>query len=129
MIAERHAALARGRRAEALAAWRLRLAGWRILARNLKLPQGEIDIVARRGAVVAFVEVKTRAELATAADAVTARQRRRIRNAAAGFLARRPDLAGLVLRFDAILVIGMWPRHMPDAWQHEAWPRGGRGDG
>jgi len=80
VIEERHAALARGRRAEALAAWRLRLAGWRILARNLKLPQGEIDIVARRGAVVAFVEVKTRAELATAADAVTARQRRRIRN-------------------------------------------------
>jgi putative endonuclease len=121
---ERHAALARGRRAEALAAWRLRLAGWRILARNLKLPQGEIDIVARRGGVVAFVEVKTRAEVAIAVEAVTARQRRRIRNAAAGFLALRPDLAGLVLRFDAVLVVGAWPRHVPDAWRHD-----GRDDG
>jgi putative endonuclease len=116
---ERHAALARGRRAEMLAAWRLRLAGWRILARNLRLPQGEIDIVARRGEVVAFVEVKTRAELLVAVEAVTARQRRRIRNAAASFLARHPDLAGLVLRFDAVLVVGLWPRHVPDAWQHD----------
>jgi putative endonuclease len=57
-------------------------------------------------------------------EAVTARQRRRIRNAAAGFLARRPELAGLVLRFDAILVVGVWPRHVPDAWRHD-----GRDDG
>jgi putative endonuclease len=102
-----------------LAAWRLRLAGWRILARNLRLPQGEIDIVARRGAVVAFVEVKTRAEVAIAVEAVTARQRWRIRRAAAAFLARRPELAGLVFRFDAILVVGLWPRHVPDAWQDD----------
>jgi len=118
--APRLAALGRGRRAEALATWRLRLAGWRIVARNLKLPQGEIDIVARRGEVVAFVEVKTRAALATAVEAVSARQRRRIRNAAAGFLARRPDLAGLVLRFDAVVVVGLWPRHLPDAWPDDS---------
>ena len=62
---------ARGRRGEALAAWYLRLKGWRILARRVKTPRGEVDLIARRGRTVAFVEVKWRAsdrELDTAID-------------------------------------------------------------
>jgi putative endonuclease len=50
-----------GRRAESLAAWWLRLKGWRILARRVRTPVGEIDLVARRGRTIAFVEVKARA--------------------------------------------------------------------
>lgn len=107
----------RGRRAESLAAWRLRLAGWRIVARNLRFKQGEIDIVARRGSVLAFVEVKTCGDLAAAAEAITPAQRARIARAAAAFLARHPELAALTLRFDAMFVVGLWPRHLPDAWR------------
>ncbi len=106
---------ARGRWGETLAVWRLRLAGWRIVARNLRLPQGEIDVIARRGRVLAFIEVKTRANHAQAAEAIAARQQRRITNAARAFLARRPDLAELDIRFDAILV-APWPRHVVNAW-------------
>ena len=50
--------------AETLAALALRLCGWRILARRFRTPVGEIDIIARRRGVIAFVEVKRRPELA-----------------------------------------------------------------
>lgn len=107
-----------GRIAESLAIWRLRAAGWRILARDWRRPQGEIDIVARRGRVLAIIEVKARADLASAAYAVLPRQQRRIVRAAAAFVAGRPDLASLDLRFDAVLV-APWrlPRHIDDAWR------------
>lgn len=114
----RRAAYGAGRSAEALAAWWLRLKGYRILARDLRLPGGELDLVARRGRVLAVVEVKRRASLETAAEAITARQRQRIARAAAAWLARRPDLAGLEVRFDALLLApGRVPRHLPDAWR------------
>src|SRR5437868_3430828 len=80
----------RGRGAEGLAILALSLAGYRILARNLRNSLGEIDIVARRGRSIAFIEVKSRADWASAAEAILARQRRRIARAAAGFLASRP---------------------------------------
>ncbi len=109
-----------GRRAEWLARWRLRLAGYRIVARNVRTPMGEIDVVARRGRVLAFVEVKARAELEAAAAAIDHRQSARIARAAAWFLKRRPQLAGLVLRFDAVFVLpGRLPRHVVDAWRIE----------
>ncbi len=44
----------RGRKGEGLAAWWLRLLGWRIVARRVKTPRGEIDLIARRGRPVAF---------------------------------------------------------------------------
>lgn len=107
-----------GRWAESLAAWRLRLAGYRVVARNFRSPVGEIDLVVRRGRVLAFVEVKTRALLADAAESIRPAQQARIRNAAAAFLARHPALAGLDLRFDAVLVPpGRLPQHLPDAWR------------
>ena len=60
----------RGRGAETLACWYLRLHGWRILARRARVPGGEVDIVARRGRTLAFVEVKARATEEAAAFAL-----------------------------------------------------------
>ncbi|MEN8197523.1 MAG: YraN family protein [Pseudomonadota bacterium] len=71
-----------GRRAEAAALWLLRLKGYRILARNVRLPVGELDVVARRGRLVAFIEVKARPDIGQAAAALSTRQRQRIRRAA-----------------------------------------------
>ena len=121
----RHAAQRWGRWAERLAAWRLRLAGYRVVARNFRSPVGEIDLVVRRGRVLAFVEVKSRGLLADAAEAIRPAQQARIRNAASAFLARHPQLATLDLRFDAVLVPpGRFPRHLPDAWRDStSWTR------
>ena len=115
---DRRAAQRHGLTAETLAAWRLRLAGYRILARNFRVPAGEIDLIVRRGRVVAFVEVKARADTAAAAEAVHAGKRLRVRNAARAFLANRPELADLTLRFDVVLVTpGRLPQHLRDAWR------------
>lgn len=108
----------RGRWAETLAAWRLRLALYRVVARNFRSPAGEIDLIARRGGMLVFVEVKARGDKDTAAFAIQPHQQARIRNAAAAFLARRPDLARLDARFDAVLVAPWrWPHHLRDAWR------------
>ena len=106
----RRRAWVRGQRAESLCALLLRLKGYRIVARRFRAPVGEIDIVARRGSVLAVVEVKGRRDAATAAEAITPRQRRRISRAAALFLSARPRLASLDVRFDVMLVV---PRRLP----------------
>ncbi len=109
-----------GRFAEALAAWSLRLKGYRIMARGFRSPAGEIDIIARRGKLIAFIEVKARQDLAEAAQSLRHRQGRRIIRAAEAFLQARPSLGGLDLRFDVILV-SPWrlPVHLVDAWRPE----------
>jgi putative endonuclease len=110
----------RGRFAEFLCRWHLRLHGWRIVAADWRCPSGEIDILARRGRVLAIIEVKTRGDLAAAAAAVLPRQRRRIARAASAFLLARPDLAELAPRFDVMLVAPLRPpRHLRDAWRIE----------
>jgi putative endonuclease len=112
--AERRAAERLGRRAEIVAAWVLRLKGYRVLARRYRTPVGEIDLVVRRGGVVAFVEVKARGTLAEAAEAVGAHGRARIARAAALWLAAHPQAAGLTLRFDVVVAApGTLPRHLP----------------
>ncbi|GAB4186435.1 MAG: YraN family protein [Thalassobaculales bacterium] len=116
-MADRRKAEARGRRAELLAALWLACKGYRVLARGLRTPVGEIDLVVRRGRVVAAVEVKARASQAAAGEAIQRRQRRRIARALAWFLKGRPELAGADLRFDAVLIGGILPRHLPDAWR------------
>ena len=78
----RHAAERRGRGAESLACWYLRLKGWRILARRARVPGGEVDIVARRGRILAFVEVKARATKEAAAFSLDAWRLRRVAVAA-----------------------------------------------
>ena len=114
----RQRAQRRGRVAEWLCLWHLRLHGWRIVARGWRCPSGEIDILARRGKVLAVIEVKSRGEVATAALALAPRQRRRITRAAEAFLLSRPDLAGLDMRFDLMLVAPLRPpRHWPGAWR------------
>ena len=106
-----------GRWAEALAACWLMAQGWRILGFRLKTPQGEIDLLARRGTVLAVVEVKTRTTLEVALAAVTPAQQARLRRAGTAIAARRPDLAGLSVRLDMVaLAPGRRPRHIPDAW-------------
>ncbi len=118
MTRERQLAWRRGRRGEALALFALRLAGYRILARDHRAAPGEIDIVARRGRVLIFVEVKTRADFDRAAEALLARQRRRIARAAEGYLAARPELQVCHCRFDVMLIAPWrWPRHIRDAWR------------
>jgi putative endonuclease len=107
----------RGHRGEFLATLALRLKGWRILARRHKTPLGEIDIIARRGGIVAFVEVKARRSMRSAIDAVTPAAKHRIRNAGDLWLARRSDAATLTLRYDIIAVVPRrWPVHIEDAF-------------
>jgi putative endonuclease len=110
-----------GRRAERLAAWWLRLKGFRVLATRWRSPVGEVDLIARRGDLVVFVEVKRRATPDAAASSVTPAQRERVARAAEHFLARHREHAGAELRFDAVLV-APWspPRHVPDAWRLDA---------
>ena len=116
--ARRQQARRRGRMAEAMCRWHLRLRGWRIVASGWRCPSGEIDILARRGKVLAIVEVKSRGDLDSAADAILPRQRRRIARATSAFLLSRPDLAALAPRFDVMLVASFRPpRHLMDAWR------------
>ena len=103
---------ARGRRGETLAAWYLRLKGWRILARRVKTPRGEIDLIARRGAVVAFIEVKWRATAADLDYAIDAYRLRRVL-AAAEAVGHRYSRTGDQQRIDVVLLApGRFPRHM-----------------
>jgi len=108
--AARVAAFRTGVSAETRAAAFLIAKGYRILARRFRTPHGEIDIVARRRNLLAFVEVKARASLDDAAYAVTPRQQARIIAAAELWLMAHPEHAGYDLRFDAMLIA---PRRLP----------------
>ena len=114
---ERVAAFRTGVSAEAKAAAMLMAKGYWILARRYRTPHGEIDVVARRGDLLAFVEVKARASLDDAAYAVTPRQQQRIIDAAQGWLMAHPEHAEFELRFDVILVAPKsLPRHLKAAF-------------
>jgi putative endonuclease len=107
----------RGRGAETLACWYLRLKGWRILARRARVPGGEVDIVARRGRTLAFVEVKARGSEQAAALALDRYRLRRVA-AAAERLSQRYMRDGDDVRIDALFIVpGKLPRHLPDVWQ------------
>ncbi|MBC8130663.1 MAG: YraN family protein [Rhizobiaceae bacterium] len=115
---ERRQRFARGHRGERLAAWVLRLKGYRILAVRYKTRLGEIDLVARKRDLIAIVEVKARPSLAEAMHAVGPAAQRRIERAADLWLATQRDHARLSLRFDIIAVLPRrWPVHLKDAWQ------------
>ena len=112
----RQAAEQRGRKAETLACWYLRLKGWRILARRARVRGGEVDIVARRGRVIAFIEVKARASEAECGMALDAYRLRRVAMAAEQ-LAPRFQRLGDDIRIDAIFVVpGRWPSHLANVW-------------
>ena len=107
---ERVAAFNTGLSAESKAAALLMAKGYRVLAKRFRTPHGEIDIIARKRSLLAFVEVKARATLDDAAYAVTPRQQQRIINAAQGWLTAHPEHAEFELRFDAMLIA---PRRLP----------------
>jgi putative endonuclease len=106
-----------GRRGEALAALFLQVQAYRILARRVKTPVGEIDLIARRGKTTVFVEVKARSFSHQETDALYAVNRKRIVRAAQFWLIRHPDRANEELRFDVIFLAPFaWPRHLKNAF-------------
>lgn len=115
--AARAVAERKGRRGETIAAWWLRLSGWRVLARRQRVAGGEVDLVVRRGRTVAFVEVKWRADPAALDLAIDDYRLRRVA-AAANVLV--PRFAGPLdqCRIDVVLMApGRWPRRIANAWQ------------
>jgi putative endonuclease len=107
----------RGRRGEWLAAMSLRLKGYRIIERGFRTKLGEIDIIARRGNLIAIVEVKARSDVTAALHAVGGQSQQRISNATDIWLSRQKDFAKISVRFDIIAVVpGKWPRHFPGAF-------------
>lgn len=113
----RQAAERRGRLGETAAAWWLRLHGWRIVAKRVKTRFGEVDLIARRGRTVLFVEVKTRADDAGLDLAIDRHRLSRVA-AAANMLSARYATNGEDIRIDVIL-LAPWrrPRHIVNAWQ------------
>ncbi|MGM4983392.1 MULTISPECIES: YraN family protein [Rhizobium] len=114
---KRRKAWRRGHVAEYLAAAFLLFKGYRILAVRHRTKLGEIDIVARKGDLAVFVEVKSRRGAQEAIDAVSFSSQKRIRAASDLWLARQPDFARLSQRYDIVAMLpGRWPRHFPDAF-------------
>ncbi|PKU23477.1 YraN family protein [Telmatospirillum siberiense] len=115
----------RGHWAERLCLWFLRLKGYSIVAHGHVTGRGtgagEIDIVARRGRLLIFVEVKIRRQRSQAFGAISLNQRQRLSRAAAAFLGRHPEFSEHAVRFDAILLAPWrWPCHLIDAWREDA---------
>ena len=109
-----------GLRAEWLAAAFLVAKGYRILARKFVVAGGEIDLIARRGDVIAFVEVKARPGFDEALLAIDLVKKRRIARAARLWLTRNPAALQATLRGDAVLIAPMrWPRHVEAAFELE----------
>jgi len=114
----RFRAYRKGHRGEWLAALALMLKGYRIVARRHRTKLGEIDLIARRGDLVAIVEVKARPTLIQAMDAVGFEAQRRIEGAADLWLSKQPDFARLSVRFDIVAVLPRrWPVHVENAFQ------------
>ena len=116
--ASRQVAERRGRRAEQIAALWLQLKGYRILARRVRLPVGEIDLIARKGRIIAFVEVKARADRLSAETAVPAAAWQRINRAAESWMAHQRGLAALDWRFDLVAILPhQLPIHFRNNWR------------
>ncbi|MFC3099469.1 YraN family protein [Altererythrobacter lauratis] len=114
---KRQRAEARGREGEAQAAEWLRLQGWEVLASRVKTKVGEIDLVARRTGLVAFVEVKWRSKVAALDLAIDEHRLRRVA-AAAEAVAHEYATQGEDISIDVILLApGTKPRHITNAWQ------------
>ena len=119
---ERRQAFRRGHLAEAAAAWLLRCKGYRIVGRRVRTPMGEIDLIARRGSTIAFVEVKARPTRDVALEAVSPRQARRMVAAARYWLSLQPPATAGDWRFDIVVVSPyLLPRHLPNAFGADLW--------
>jgi putative endonuclease len=116
-MSDRRAAEKSGRRAELIAEIAYRLRGYEILERRFRAPGGEIDLVARKGRLLAFIEVKRRASADEAILAVTPRNRARLERAGAGFLSLRPQFGAFAVRYDVAAVVGWRVTLVRDAWR------------
>jgi len=120
-MADRKKAEQRGRRAETFAALCLMLKGYTILARRVRNNAGEVDLIAKRKNLVAFVEVKARKSHALALESVTPTAQRRIARASEVWMAKRTHLADCDWRYDIITVTPhRLPTHIKDAWRPPA---------
>lgn len=107
----------RGRRGEHFAAWWLRLRGWRVLGQRIKTPRGEVDLIARRGRVVAFIEVKWRSTAQQRDQSIDEYRLRRVA-AAVEAVAHKFMREGDTARIDVMLLAPRHlPRHITNAWQ------------
>ena len=97
-----------GQLAEWLCIAQLWLSGWRILAKRWRCPYGEIDIIAKRGHNICFIEVKARQTHEAALSCISATQQQRITSSAALWLAKHPEYSGCDLRFD-LMSVTIWP--------------------
>lgn len=103
--------------AERRAAWYLRLKGYGILAMRYKTRVGEIDVIARRGKTVVFIEVKHRQNKTAAMEAVHADNQARVRRAAELYLQKYPRYTGHNMRFDVLVFAPRtWPQHIQNAF-------------
>ena len=115
---DRRGAEKRGRTAEFYAVWWLRLKGYAILDKRFKRPSGEIDIIAKRGRILAFIEVKQRPEISDAQSAVTEKSWQRISRTAELWAAKRPAAQSMDWRFDLIAISpARSPKHFRDYWR------------
>lgn len=113
-LTDRLAARRRGIHSERLAELVLRLKLFRILARNYRVRGGEIDLIAQRGKLIVFVEVKARGRLIDGMESVDAHKQRRITRAAHRWIATHPEAASCSFRADGLFVVPRrWPCHVP----------------
>lgn len=97
--------------------WYLRLKGYSVLERRLRTKLGEIDLIAKKGATLAIIEVKARKNI-NESEVLSSAQMKRISNAASLLIAKKPELANLNIRFD-LIIVKPWklPGHLKNAWQ------------
>lgn len=110
----------RGRLAERFAAVWLQCHGWTILARRARTGAGEIDLIAMRGKILAFIEVKARPDRDTGVQAVSPYQQARLIRAGAVWRSTHSRYATLQPRYDLIIICPWrWPCHIRGAFQAE----------
>jgi len=106
--------------AEGLAGLYLRLSGYKIIYRNWRSRRGGIDMIAQRGRLIVFVEVKARSDPGQIEDAISSKQWRRIYSAAQDYISQHRALQNCHWRFDAIYISPWsWPRHRRDHWRSD----------
>jgi putative endonuclease len=119
-LERRRATFLRGHRAETIALLYLIMKGYRPVARRYSAAGGEIDLIMRRGDIIAFVEVKARGTMDDALIAITATKRQRFSRAVRSWLSRHAWAEGKIWRADAVFIAtNRWPRHIESAFELE----------
>jgi len=109
---------AKGVQAEKTARGYLEKRGYKLIQARYKTKYGEVDLLMSKDRILCFIEVKARAQELDALEAVTARSRKRIENAALFFLAEHPEYNNFDMRFDVVTVTGdSSVQHLDNAWE------------